>query len=162
MLKSEIRVDQIYFEGNGVDVGAGWNPLEDALSIDMAVRGEPFVPSADPSKAIWRADAADLPLKDGVCDYIFCSHFLEHVADRLPAILAEFARVLKAGGYLIANTPDLTTRLADGTIHGLAPETLPPLLNAAGFEVLQIDTVHDEFTMNNTYVHTFELVARKM
>lgn len=161
MLKSDIPISPHYLEGNGLDVGAGYNPMEGTLSIDTAVRGEIFAPGAAPSQAVWRADAADLPLKDGICDYIFCSHFLEHVADRLPEILAEFARVLRAGGYLIAITPDTTTRLADGQVHGLIPGTLPPLLAVAGFQVLQIDTVHDEFTMNNTYVHTFELVARK-
>jgi len=154
MLRADIPVSPDYLQGNGLDIGAGWNPLEGTFSIDTVVRGELFVPGAEPSKAVWRADAADLPLKDGVADYIFCSHFLEHVEDRLPLILVEFARVLKAGGYLVAITPDITyCRLPGDIPHGLLPGSLLAPLKIAGFEVARIDTLHNAFT--------FDLVARK-
>lgn len=155
MQRGELPVDPKYLQGNGLDVGAGWNPLENTLSIDTAARGELFCPGAEPSKAIWKADAADLQLKDGVADFIFCSHFLEHVEDRLLEILVEFARVLKPEGHLVAITPDITYCRLDGDIaHGLVPATLPPLLTVAGFEVVQIDTLHNAFT--------FDLVARRI
>lgn len=155
MLKADIPVDHKYLIGDGLDIGAGWNPLEESLSIDTVVRGEYFVPGCEPSKAVWRADASALPLKDSICDYIFCSHFLEHVEDRLQEILTEFARVLHIGGYLVAITPDITyCRLPGDIAHGIIPGSLSAPLAVAGFEIVQIDTLHNAFT--------FDLVARRI
>ena len=49
-----------------------------------------------------------IPLKDGTADYVYSSHFLEHMA-RLDALhlLRESYRVLKPGGVLRVVVPDL-------------------------------------------------------
>ena len=49
-----------------------------------------------------------LPLADNCCDELHSYHFLEHVYRwESPAVLAEFHRLLKPGGRLILELPDL-------------------------------------------------------
>lgn len=49
-----------------------------------------------------------LPLGDGVASEIFNGHFIEHVYRwEAPAVIAEFRRLLKPGGRLIMELPDL-------------------------------------------------------
>ncbi len=56
------------------------------------------------------ADAAQLPFADGAFDAVVSSDFLEHVSDRLDAVVAEQARVLRAGGLLGFETVNRTWR----------------------------------------------------
>lgn len=46
----------------------------------------------------------DLPFKDGVLDYVFSSHVIEHFFDPIKAI-KEWYRVIKKGGYIIMVIP---------------------------------------------------------
>ena len=55
------------------------------------------------------ADAARLPFGDGTFDSTFCVAVLQHVRD-VPAALAEFARVTKPGGRILAVEPDNSAR----------------------------------------------------
>jgi predicted SAM-dependent methyltransferase len=165
MKRTELPIPEKYFQGNGIDVGAGYNPLEDTLSIDQVVRGG--MVDVNPSKAIWQADALNLPLKDNTCDYVFSSHFLEHAGDMLSVVLLEFDRVLKHGGYIIAIVPDKRFCLpkgdhfefvaAPGNIfpepHGLIPQELRGLLEVMSYKLLQFDALKNDFT--------FEVVAQK-
>lgn len=49
-----------------------------------------------------------LPLEDGCCDELFSCHFIEHVYRwEAPAVVAEFHRLIKPGGRLIMELPDL-------------------------------------------------------
>ncbi|MDA0243174.1 MAG: class I SAM-dependent methyltransferase [Chloroflexi bacterium] len=48
-------------------------------------------------------DAQQLPLADNSVDVILANHMLYHVPNQ-PAAVAEFARVLRPGGYLLAST----------------------------------------------------------
>jgi predicted SAM-dependent methyltransferase len=81
-----------------LDIGSGTNPYGNGyLTVDP-----------------WQADAdivapmQKLPVPDGVVDAIYCSHALEHVGWReLPAVLAEWRRVLVRGGELLLRVPDL-------------------------------------------------------
>lgn len=47
-----------------------------------------------------------IPYPDGTFDYVNCSHVLEHLVNPIGA-LKEIARVLKPGGYLYLETPDI-------------------------------------------------------
>jgi ubiquinone/menaquinone biosynthesis C-methylase UbiE len=55
------------------------------------------------------ADLEELPFEDGTVKRILCSHVLEHLDywDKLPAVLAEFARVLAPSGELFVLCPDI-------------------------------------------------------
>ena len=53
-------------------------------------------------------DAANIPLKNGVCSTLFTSHMFEHIPHvKLEGILLEFNRVLEKDGILGILTPDL-------------------------------------------------------
>ena len=55
------------------------------------------------------ADATRLPFVDGVFDCTFCVAVLQHVRD-VPMALAEFARVTRPGGRVLAVEPDNANR----------------------------------------------------
>jgi SAM-dependent methyltransferase len=57
------------------------------------------------------ADAVCLPFKDGAFDSTYCVAVLQHVAD-VPTAVAEFARVTRAGGRVVAVEPDNAARYA--------------------------------------------------
>jgi SAM-dependent methyltransferase len=57
--------------------------------------------------------ATGIPLPDGIADYIFSSHFLEHLFWRdANSLLRECHRVLKPGGVLRISVPDLEYALS--------------------------------------------------
>jgi SAM-dependent methyltransferase len=65
-----------------------------------------------------------IPLPDATVDYLFASHFLEHLSQRHGERLArEAARVLRPGGVIRIAVPDLTAR----TVHDQAGERGPAL-----------------------------------
>lgn len=79
-----------YFSGTVLDVGCGADPIvEEAVEFDKPDGNGQFLEGV--------ADAA--------FDTVFSSHFLEHVADPLEALLNQW-RVLRPGGYLIFLVPD--------------------------------------------------------
>lgn len=52
--------------------------------------------------------ANPIPLNDGVATEVHAYHFIEHVYRwQAPAVVAEFRRLLKAGGRLILELPDI-------------------------------------------------------
>jgi SAM-dependent methyltransferase len=73
----------------------GWRELR--LDIDAA---------AQPDIVASMTDMAAVP--DASVDALFSSHNLEHLfPHEVPIALAEFARVLKPGGYVVVTCPDL-------------------------------------------------------
>jgi 2-polyprenyl-6-hydroxyphenyl methylase/3-demethylubiquinone-9 3-methyltransferase len=102
------------------------------------------------------ADAAALPYPDASFDAVVSSDFLEHVADRLEAVLAEQARVLRPGGLLGFETVNRTwqsrfvliwlgqrlLRLAPPHLHDarwfIRPGELVPLLARCGVRVEEL------------------------
>ncbi len=108
-----------------LDVGAGtgsltlaalrrW-PTTSVLALDasgaMLEVARSRVPPADSERVTWLpADAADMPLDDGVVGSAVCSFVLQLVEDR-PSVLAEVRRVLRPGGSL-----SLVTWLADDLV----------------------------------------------
>jgi SAM-dependent methyltransferase len=118
------------------------------------------------------ADAAHLPFVDGAFDCTFCVAVLQHVRD-VPMALAEFARVTRPGGRILAVEPDNEARYWFSSIpsgvhafevgrrfftalalaRGEAPPAaigpaLPGLFAAAGIEPLSVDL----FPVSGSYV----------
>jgi SAM-dependent methyltransferase len=71
------------------------------LSIGMA--GEAARRIADPRFRYSTADAQALPFRDATFDVVMANHMLYHVPE-LPRAVAEFARVLRPNGRLLATT----------------------------------------------------------
>ncbi len=96
----KIRFDaQRYCRGVGLDVGCGpWKVFPTAIGLD----GAPHGGAGGPSLCL---DCTDLSMfADKKFDYVFSSHFLEHVHDTA-AMLAEWWRVIKVGGHLVMYLP---------------------------------------------------------
>lgn len=85
-----------YFRGAGIDVGCGDDPLE---------------PPAGPLNHLihWDKDEGDATYLKGIpdrsLDFVYSSHCLEHLTD-VAAAVANWARVLKPGGWLYVVVPD--------------------------------------------------------
>jgi SAM-dependent methyltransferase len=118
------------------------------------------------------ADAAQLPFVDGAFDCTFCVAVLQHVRE-VPSALAEFARVTRPGGRILAVEPDNAARYWFSSIRSgmdafelgrrffaalalargeAAPAAigpaLPGLFAAAGIEPLSVDL----FPVSGSYV----------
>lgn len=105
-----------YLQGRCLDIGSGpgkvWPGL---IGIDLMTNG------AHPVTDI-KGDGTDLSLfRDKAFDGVFSSFMLtEQPREKAPAILAEWARVLKIGGHLVLYLP-----------HGMPEEADPaPLWQA--------------------------------
>jgi ubiquinone/menaquinone biosynthesis C-methylase UbiE len=75
-------------------------------------------------------DAQQLPLADKSVDVILANHMLYHVPNQ-PAAVAEFARVLRPGGYLLASTNSIHNlyqyhQLRVDALRALGIPTPPP------------------------------------
>ena len=88
-----------YFVGNGIDIGAGDDPLSDYIE---------FFPQVSSVKS-WDLPDGDAQYMNGVdngtYDFIHSSHCLEHVRDPKET-LGNWIRICKSGGYLVLVVPD--------------------------------------------------------
>lgn len=96
-----------------------------------------------------RGSATRMPMRERTLDLVWCRDVLPHVDD-LPAAYAEFARVLRPGGYVVNHqvvaTPDLAPTEARWLFEvlGLVPASVDPervdeAISASGLVV--VDTV---------------------
>jgi SAM-dependent methyltransferase len=88
-----------YLVGEGIDIGAGPDPLSQYIDVF------PLLMSIVP----WDLEQGDAQYMAGVpderFDFVHSSHTLEHMQDPRVA-LANWARIVKPGGYLIVTVPD--------------------------------------------------------
>ena len=88
-----------------LDIGCGKDKkVKDAIGLDKAM-----LPAVDIVCDI----AMGIPIKENVVDEIYCSHVLEHIRD-LEGMMAEFHRILKAGGLLRIWVPHCFSAVAFG------------------------------------------------
>lgn len=82
-----------------LDVGGGLEPRSGGyINVDLYAEGPGII----------KAPAWDLPYPTASVDAINCTHVLEHVEKRKVApTLREFYRVLKPGGLLVLEVPDI-------------------------------------------------------
>jgi len=82
--------------------GANW------LLFKLGLIGESAYRMRYPRNTLWHDIRKGLPFDDNVADYMYASHFFEHVKeDEAEKILAECFRVLRPGGVLRIVVPDL-------------------------------------------------------
>ncbi len=99
-------------------------------------------------------DAAyGLPFADGIADFVYSSHFLEHLfKDQAQRVLRESMRVLKPGGTVRVCVPDLA--------HAVA-------LYAAGDKREMLENyffvdVRSSFHARHKYMYDYELLAAEL
>lgn len=103
-----------------LDIGSGDKPHWRAdVLVDKFPEGEHAVQRAGAAealtpRALFDADAGDLPFADKVFDYVICSHVLEHVLDPAAA-MREMMRVGKAGYIEVPHVG--SARLLDFSSH---------------------------------------------
>jgi SAM-dependent methyltransferase len=95
-----------------LEVGCGWGEALDYASrrgwdangVDISAECVAECHRRYPRLDVHQMPAEKLDMPDGSFDRVESFHVLEHVND-FPAALSEMARVLKPGGYLIAEVP---------------------------------------------------------
>jgi ubiquinone/menaquinone biosynthesis C-methylase UbiE len=122
-----------------------------------------------------QGDAADLPYPDASVDVIYNGYMFDLIdADRMPLVLAEFARVLKPGGRVVLvnmskdkDGQTLYEWLYERGLLGFAsgacrPVQMAPLLEQAGFKHIErIYRRNRSFFFLNWLTGTEIVVARK-
>jgi 2-polyprenyl-3-methyl-5-hydroxy-6-metoxy-1,4-benzoquinol methylase len=143
-----------------LDAGCGYGPFSEAaarrgaavVSVDLGARLVALATSRAGSRGVV-ADASCLALRDGSFDLVISSELLEHT-DAPERVIAELARVLRAGGLLVLTTPNrawqgpvrLASRLGLRAFRGIenfvAWRRLERACSAAGLEVLAHRGLH--------------------
>lgn len=102
------EVVEPYIQGFGIDVGCGDEKISDnAIGLDKV--NHPCVTICQ--------ELNDLKLfGTKQFDFVFSSHFLEHI-ENPKAMLKEMKRVLKKDGYLVLYLPDPTKYTEDNPEH---------------------------------------------
>lgn len=86
--------------GLRLNLGSGTTPIPGFVNVDA-------LPDA-PGVGVVADIGHRLPFEDGSADLVYASHLLEHFpTDQVPELLAEWRRVLRAGGVLLVAVPDL-------------------------------------------------------
>lgn len=146
-LNSAIRNHANLAHGVLLDIGCGAKPYEKFFEpfVDEYL-GLEYSPESGyrENRADFCGDAAFLPLADESVDTVLCTEVMEHIPNPEKTI-AEFARVLRTGGVVIATAPfvypvhdayDFFRYSPDGLKvimerHGLAVDTVKPLSGTA-------------------------------
>jgi hypothetical protein len=105
-----------FTSGYGVDVGYGGDPIvPHAICFDMP---QPYTEVGSAAQHLG-GDARRLPFKDGALDWLYSSHLIEDFTyDGQRALVREWLRVVKRGGYLMILAPDQQRFLAHCSATG--------------------------------------------
>jgi predicted SAM-dependent methyltransferase len=130
-----------------INVGCGGRRYDGYIGVDAVER-----PGADVV-----ADAGDLPFDDNSADEVMAIHVAEHLVPwDLPPTLKEWLRVLKPGGTLVMELPDLLKccrNILDGVMRGgKHPDQL-------GMWGLFGDARDKDVWMLHRYSYTFKTLA---
>ena len=149
-----------------LDVGCGdgartlANLPSDAVGVDFSRAGLELAADAGVEARLTQGDMLSLPVGTDSVDGITAYHAVFHVdRDRHPAVYAEFARVLRPGGWLLATLPSgryETVRRGwmGGEMFFSTPgreETLSQL-RAAGFAEIRTATSDDPLGSSTEFV----------
>jgi ubiquinone/menaquinone biosynthesis C-methylase UbiE len=104
---------------------AGWRALA-GLDLSPGMVAKAAASSEGLGISWFVGDAQTLPLPDGSFDVVMARHMLYHVPD-IERALAEAARVLQPGGYLLATTNSAHTMPEYGHLVKMAEARFPSL-----------------------------------
>lgn len=148
--------------GDGVDIGFGGDPIvPHAICMDMPGRYANYMNHVqhlhgDARNLHWfRADALD---------WVYSSHVLEDFEDT-GAVLEEWLRVVRPGGYLVLFLPDEQTYRAYCQMQGKPPNA-HHIHQSFSLDFVKgclahrrdLEVVHERFPVG---IYSFELVLRK-
>lgn len=145
-----------YFIGQGIDIGAGPDPLSSQIGFWPGMKG------CDD----WDVEDGDAQLMPDVPNdsyhFVYSSHCLEHVIDPA-ATLARWWEILKPGGHLVIAVPDEdlyeqgvwpptfntdhkhTFTIAKRTSWSPVSRNMSELLSALGGDIVKIERIDEGF-----------------
>jgi len=91
--------------GSGLEALCLKQEVEDAMIIGVDIDRNAFVDQVKREVSLVVCDCLSLPFADGVFDFCYCSHVLEHVFD-YKRCLDEVKRILKVNGSMLLSTPN--------------------------------------------------------
>jgi SAM-dependent methyltransferase len=143
-IEEELGGYREYFKGNVLNAGAG------NRDIRPMIQGKLFnqdIPTGLHNANIDILSPLDkIPVADGFFDCIICNAVLEHV-ENPEAVLKEFQRVCKPGGYLYLAVPFMQPEHLDPTdFQRYTLDGLKRLVRQHGFEVVKGEGVHSVYT----------------
>jgi len=144
-LEDEVGAHRRWLTGRVLNAGAGDRDIShlvdgELVNLDIAEGLH------DASGIDMFAPLHDIPVADGHFDTIICNAVLEHVRNPHEA-MAEFGRVLRAGGILYLVVPFMQPEHLDPTdFQRYTIDGLQELARVHGFEVVEADGVHSVYT----------------
>jgi SAM-dependent methyltransferase len=150
-IDTELREHRPLLRGKVLNAGAGTRDVSHLVDGDLVTQD--ICLSADGRRAIdIHAPLDRIPVEDDHFDAIICIAVLEHVED--PAgVMAEFHRVLKPGGHVIASVPFLQPEHKVPTdFQRYTRDGLVRLVTHHGFEVVSVKALF-------TVYHTLHWIA---
>lgn len=128
--------------GNVLDVGCGAQPYRELLGPDASYRGIDIAAAKAnfgyevPDTTYYEGDT--WPVADQSIDFVLCTETMEHVPDPRK-LLAEAARCLKPGGWIMLTTPfSARWHYIPHDYWRYTPSSLTLLLREAGFNVPEV------------------------
>lgn len=154
-----------YCEGNGIDIGSSSDPVVPwAISMDLPHnKYNVYNPNRSDDRIQWRGDCRDLPFRDGMLDFLHCSHVLEDFRDWLP-ILKEWDRVLKIGGFIMVSVPDherFREAVARGQGDNLGHKHESRVGELSTYLAPSYHIFHDDFVSDSPHEYSILFVGRK-
>jgi SAM-dependent methyltransferase len=142
-----------YCGGCGIDIASQGDPVVPwAWSFDLPQDEFLVYNSNNPPRSPipLRGHADKLPVSDGSLDFVYSSHLLEdYLEEQWTAVLTEWSRVLKVGGFLIVLCPERTlwaAALAKGQPPNCAHKYEPFVGDFARLKPSCLKVVKEELT----------------
>jgi SAM-dependent methyltransferase len=130
--------------GDSVEQFRSLNPDVKWLGVDL--EASPEVATRTRTDAEFRTfDGRSIPADDASVDVVYCKQVLEHVAEPR-ALIADVARVLRPGGWLMGSTSQLEP-YHSLSVGNITPYGLGQILGDAGMELTEVRPGLDGVTL---------------
>lgn len=133
-----------FIRGAVLDVGCRegiqLSTFENGVGVDLSLAS--LKVAKEKGLRVVLADAHNLPFRDNRFNTVFCSQVIEHLPDPGTA-LTEFRRVLKRGGHLLIEFPNVNSKIDRGWdkevhVQFFSPKSLSKLVKKCGFDVVRV------------------------